>query len=271
MNRTITAWALTLAVVGGLLSGCATNDPIDVESGPPAEILAHANDAYDHGAYVTAYRNAIQLANRTREPEHYLAAYIAGMSLWKLDDRSRAVYYLSIAKNSPDSGLAADALAALGLIHAEMGKHEQAVKELLAAAPKLAGDDCANAYLFAAISQQKLGQQAAARSNLLIAQRYAADPAIRSQINQLLGVTGYTLQTGAYTKEANARQAAGRLLTQSSSLNLGSPRILVITKDGKRYYRVQLGQFATVDSANRGRNTLRSAANVEAIIVPLGG
>ena len=84
MNRTITAWALTLAVVGGLLSGCATNDPIDVESGPPAEILAHANDAYDHGAYVTAYRNAIQLANRTRERASALAGSLGGQAIREL-------------------------------------------------------------------------------------------------------------------------------------------------------------------------------------------
>lgn len=256
-----------LLVLALVLPGCQSYG----ERRATPELLDEANTAYEQGKYVTAYRAAIQVANRENDPNRYVAAYIAGMSMWKLSELGAAENYLEQAGDSPDLQLAADADAALGLVYADLGKHQQAVNRLERAAPQLTGNDKAKAYLFAAISQQKLGQRAAARQNLIKARRYASDPQIREQIQQLLGVTGYTLQTGAFTKEQNARQAAQQLIAQTRSLSFGSPRILVVTKDGRRFYRVQIGSFSSFQQANSQRNALKAATGVEAIIVPLGG
>ena len=258
------------------LGGCASNSSTNkgsgwMSTGQSAKLLTEANQAYDREQYVTAYRKAIQVANREHNPDRFLAAYIAGMSTMKLRDHPKAVFYLDIAKQSSDRQLAADAEAALGLNHAQMGKHDLAIRELLNAAPGLQGNDKANAYLFAAISQQKLGRRSAARTNLLLASQNATDPALRQQINQLLGVTGYTLQTGAFTKENNARTAAQKLAGQARPLNMGQARILVITQNGRKFYRVQIGRFTSFDSANRSRNDLRNRTGVSSIIVPLSG
>ena len=250
------------------LTGCQSSGP-STDDANSDQLLAQADELYDRGEYVSAYRTAIRVANRENNPDRYLAGYIAGMSTWKLKDYVNARYYLKIAKQSRDPQLAADAQAALGLVQAELGKHREAVSELLEAAPKLTGNDRANAYLFAAISQQKLGQQQSARTNLLLARRYATAPGIRDQINDLLGVTGYTLQTGAFTKEPNARKAAQQLATTAAPLNLGRTRILSITRDGKRYYRVQIGEYASVAAANRARNSLSKNTGMESIIAPL--
>lgn len=256
-------------VLTGAMTGCESTPQASPDDAKAPQLLADADAAYDRGEYVTAYRTAIRVANRDTNPDRYLAAYIAGMSTWKLRDFTNAEFYLDMARQSPDPQLAADARAALGLVYAEMGQHEKAVRELLAAVPKLTGNDRANAYLFAAISQQKLGQRPAARSNLILAQRFATDAGIRDQINELLGVTGYTLQSGAFSKEQNARKAAQNLAQRASSLNLGRTRILVVNREGRRFYRVQIGEFSSTDAANRARNSLRSATGIEAIITPL--
>lgn len=255
------------------LGGCETVTSVkqmlgadDINS---EQLLAEADEAYDKGEYVTAYQTAIRVANREGNPDRYLAAYIAGMSQLKLRDYNTTTYYLNLAKQSPDPQLAADAQAGLGLFYADWGSHRKAITELLAAAPKLTGNDRANAYLFAAISQQKIGQRANARTNLLLAQRYATAPSLKNQIDQMIGVTGYTLQTGAFTKETNARQAAQELATKARPLNLGKARILVINRDGKRFYRVQVGQFASTESANQARNALNQSTGLHAIITPL--
>lgn len=258
-----------LAVVTLVMTGCESTPQASADDANATELIAQADAAYDRGEYVTAYRTAIRVANRQNNPDRHLAAYIAGMSTWKLRDYTNAAFYLDSAKQAADPQLAADAQAALGLVHAETGQHDKAVAELLAAAPNLTGNDRANAYLFAAISQQKLGQRTSARTNLLLAQRYATDAAIRDQVNELLGVTGYTLQTGAFTKDQNARKAAQELAAKAQPLNIGRTRILAITRDGRQFYRVQIGQFVSTEAANRARNTLKSATGLESIITPL--
>jgi tetratricopeptide (TPR) repeat protein len=243
-----------------LVFGCATSQPINME---------RSQAAYASGDYATAYREAAIVADDVRAPaaQRQESAYLAGVSAYNLDKFHDAQRYFEQAARSSDADLAGDASAMLGLVHARLGRHALAARTLLEAAPKMQGQDRANAYFYAGVAQQRLGMFPESRTSLSLARSASSDPAFRQRASEQMGVTGYTLQVGAFSQEANARRTAETMAEQARDKQLGVPRVVPATgPDGKSLYLVQIGQFYSWPTAMAARNRIASTA---AIIVPL--
>ncbi len=250
-----TAGLVLLAIVG-----CAA-------SPARSQRLADANAAYRQGQHQQAYDQAVGLARTGSSAQRDEAAYLAGMSAKQLGRRAEAIRYLSRAARSSDRGLAADALSGLGLTYSEDGRYADAANALLRAADRYTGQDRAEALFYAAVAQQKLGRWAEARDNLVTARAASDNPAFIRQADQQLAVTGYTLQIGAFTDPANARRAAQAAAARALALRLGAPQLVAASdRYRRRLTLVQLGRFATFDSAQRAR---QAYGDPQAIVVPL--
>lgn len=252
--------SIVLCGIALLMFGCATSQPMNME---------RSQSAYAAGDYATAYREAALVANDTRAPQAHReeAAYLAGVSAYNTDRFYEAQRYFEQAARSRDANLAGDASAMLGLVHARLGRHALAARTLLEAAPKLQGQDRANAYFYAGIAQQRLGLFPESRTSLSLARSSSNDAAFRQRASEQMGVTGYTLQVGAFSKEDNARRTAATMAEQARDKQLGVPRVVPATgPDGSSLYLVQIGQFYSWPTAMAARNRIESTA---AIIVPL--
>jgi len=229
-----------------------------------------ADRAYRKGDFTTAYREAQQAMRSNHGNLKNEAAYMAGISAYRLKDSSSAVYYLKEASSGNGSQLAGDALAMLGVIYAEQGKYPESVQAQLQAVKHLpAGPDRANAYYYAAKAQQKMGQWSQARANLRSARSASQDEAFRRDVGHELDAGAFTLQIGAFTDRTNAQRAAENLATRTSTLKLASPR-LVPAKDAQRrkLTLVQVGRFSTYADAESARQQLRP---LTAIVVSMAG
>lgn len=243
----------------GVLLGCETTGRTRLD---------RADLAYRRGDYHMAYREAQHAMRSSQGAVRSEAAYMAAMSAYRLKDNSSAVHYLKQASNSMDSRLRGDALAMLGVIYAEQGKYQESVGVLLEAGRRLpAGQDRANAYYYAAKSQQKMGRWSAAKENLRLAHNISRDETFRGRVGQELNVEAFTLQIGAFTDHGNAQRAAENLATRASALRLGPPR-LVPAKDAqqRQLTLVQVGRFSTYDQAQSMRQRL---VPLTAIVVSL--
>ena len=252
----LTLLALTLASL--LLVGCATQGQSSVDS---------ATQAYEAKDYRTTYREATRALATADGPVREEAAYLAGLSAYHLGEYAQAERYLRQAALSDDPKLAGDAYATLGLLLSDRGQFARAADAMHAAAQRLEGEDQANAYLHAAMAEQRLGRWPQARTTLILARSANREPAFRERIDQLLEVTGFTVQVGAYASRANAEKAAEQLARDAAPLKLTDPWIIkAATREGSSLYLVQLGRFHTHATALKAREALGRPG---AIVVPL--
>jgi tetratricopeptide (TPR) repeat protein len=254
--RSLATLAACLIFGLGLL-GCQSDGPIGT--------LPDASGAYSRGEYERAYDIASEIAD---EPslESDEAAYIAGLSAGELGKEKKAIKYLKQAAEGFDDDLAADAGLMLGLAYAARDEHDKATDALLAAAPKLTGEDRAKAYYYAAIAQQRLGRWARARDNLILAKALSTDVAFRQQIDDQLAIQGYTLQVGSYPDADAAQAAADALAPKAKAAGMGSPTVEANpSRPGRLVVRV--GRFSTYRSAETFRDSLETSDDV--FVVPL--
>lgn len=222
---------------------------------------------YNAGQYNAVFHRAETLAQSGNRKTAQEAAYMAGLSAYRMDNLATAARYLRLAAASRDAALAGDALATLGLVYARQGDHTQACHAFTQAAKRLAGEDKANAYYQAAVASQKLGQWSQARSYLMLARSTSTDRTLQTQIAQALGTTGFTLQAGFFSLQSNAEREAQRLAQKAADARLGYPRIVPATDArGQPGYLVQVGQFSSYASAIEARNRFGEPL---AMIVPL--
>ncbi len=257
MTRPLVLSVLAAGVVLGML-GCEA---------PAAARMQVVRAAYQDGDYARAYNEAVRLTHTTDPALRTEASYIAGLAAHRRGSHRVATQYLQAATRSADRQLAGDALAELGLIHAEQQRYALSARTLLAAAERLDGQDRANAYFYAGAAQQKLGRWDRARTSLSLARSHSTDPLFRQQVDEQLSVTGYTLQIGAFANQSNAQRATDSLAARARTVKLGVPRIVPSTdRQGQRLYLVQIGRFSTFAAALIARQRLGSN---EPIIVPL--
>jgi len=244
---------VTLVVVTAFVVGCSSQ---------PKGDLAGATRAYHAGQYAAAYGLARPLASAPNA-KGYEAAYVAGLSARQTQREASAVRYLQHATRSGDDSLSGDAGAALGLIHSQQGNYAAAAEALRGAAPKLRGESRAQAYYYLAVAEQKLGQDAAARTSFRMALTATRDPGLRQSIEQQRAAIGWTVQTGAYRNADNARTAAAQLAERVR----GAAPALVAATDarGGTITLVQIGRFTTHDSARRFAAQLGGSA----VVVPV--
>ncbi len=234
---------------------------------PPRESLSAARTAFDAGDYERAYVYSSRVMQAGLLGPRHEAAYMAGISAYRMNNLSEAQRLLDIAVKSTDRSIKGKSLAMLGLIHADRRQYAGASQKLTLAAKHLTGQDRANAYFYAAQAEQKLNRPANARTLLALAQRDNNNPALAHQINQQMGATGYTIQIGAFNDAEAARAAGEQVLIKSQRLRIGYPRVEHVQQDdGSTIHLLQIGRFSTFESAATQR--LELGVN-DAVIVPL--
>lgn len=231
--------------------------------------LASSRELYAAGQYPQALQRSRAIADLPTSPqrdrEH--AAYIAGLSAYRLRDLDTAQQYLQVAVLSDNPSLSGDARATLGLVFSERGSYGLAADNLLAAAQRMTGQNKANAYFYAGVAQQKHGRWPQARTTLSLAKSSSSDAAFRQRVDEQLKITGYTLQLGAFSVESNANTAAQRVAAKAAELRLGAPRVVPASDpSGRRLYLSQVGQFSSWPTALMARDNLGTTS---AIVVPL--
>eukprot|EP00752_Nemacystus_decipiens_P014544 g12953.t1 len=274
MNKLAVA-ALLLTLAAGSLAGCKNStlkgtyfEDTYIDQAPTATI-EEVTVAYNQGDYQTAYDLGRGVAWDRYRTDRYEAAYIAGLSAQTLGQLHNADKMLNMAKASPDPSLATDSADALGLVYSQQGRYAEAQRELLWAAERLQGERKARAYFYAGIAQQKLGQWSQARTTLILARGLTTDAAFKTQIDSQVNVTGWTLQLGAFTDRASARNLAESIAAKSRDLQLGLPRLVNgTTSEGEAVTFVHVGQFTSFQSATRYRDVLGTPGVIIRALTP---
>ena len=246
---------VTLAVCA---AGCQTS--------PQAE-MATARTAFDGGDFDRAYRSASHVADHRDDAMGVEAAYIAGVSAYRLDRLDSAERYLHMAAYGAQGRATGSALAMLGVVYVGQGSYDRASGVLLSAAEQLEGQNRAHAYYYAARAAQKLHRRAEARNCLTLARSASTDPGFRRAVAAELSDTGWTIQIGVYADEASAQAAADRIAADPRAGRIGIPKVVgVADDDGKGRYVTRIGEFSTHLIATEKR---RELGIVNAIVVAM--
>jgi len=243
-------------MIGGVCLMTLAACTVGCQTSPQAE-MATARAAFDGGDFDRAYRSASHVADRRDDPMGIEAAYIAGVSAYRLDRLDSAERYLRMTAYGAPGRATGSALAMLGVIYVSQGSYDQASNALLRAAEQLDGQDRANAYYYAARAAQKLHRWAEARNYLTLARSTSTDPAFRKAVAAELSSTGWTVQIGVYADKTAAQSAANELAANPKARRIGAVRVVGVADDaGIVTYMVCIGEFSTYVIATEKRREL---------------
>lgn len=278
--------ALSFACVCVFLSGCQSGA---ASGGGPAGYA----ELYNAGSFSEAQDAAGAVAKAASGSEKERAQLIAGLAANARDRDYEAEPYLRPLLESSDQSISGRAGAGMGLIAQRAGKHARAVELFTDSARKTEGAQAARAWLYAGDSYRSLGEDAKSReayakaSSLatsdasllaLIESRKAppsvvVGPTIRGGAfapngTKQTGQPGagslgkFTLQVGAFGSRQRAQATADKLLQLTTGLGLGTPRVIDTSVKGRAVTVVQIGRFATQESAENARRRVGSGSFV---------
>ncbi len=267
---TSTTTYLTLLIALSLFTGCEsggrTSTPSPASSNSP---LAQANADYQAGHYSSAYQSATNAYNEhhTNSQIHKQAGYLAGLSAYQLRKYDDAQKYLRPLRVDTNPNIAGNASATLGLIARENNRPAEAVILFKNAYRKLSDQDQAEAAYQAGLAYRKLGQTAQARQQFLLARAASHDSKFRSQVDQYIQDTGWTVQLGAFTSITNAQKRLAEYDTMPARRSLGSAHILQQsnTTAGTTLYLVRVGNFMDYNLAAQARSKITGPAVIKTI------
>mgnify|MGYP001330823886 CR=1 FL=1 len=237
----VSLWSAAMA--GGCSSG-ATGSA--AAKGSPATV------AYEKGDYSTALTEAQNEYRKTSGTRKEAAALTAGLAAHAMGNDAEAERWLTPLVKSTDRQIKARASAALGLIKADAGDHEQAVVLLTDASRSLPGDSGARAEFYAGESYASMGRLDAARAHYRVAKAKTIDPELKRVLDERLSSGGYTVQLGAFKDEQNARRLASDSASKCAAAGASDPRVVARVRPGApTLYTVRVGSYATRDEANR--------------------
>lgn len=249
--------------VGILLPGCETT--------PKTGSLTQAIADYNAQRYAQSHERAASIMASARGTEREQAAYIAGLSAYRLGQFDEAERRLLVAAQATDPQIAAKSKAMLGQVRMEQGRPREAATYFADAARGLAGEDARQCAHHAAVAYQQCGDVASSRYWQAEAQRIAASSTSLATAagHHTSGSVGFTLQAGAFEDQRRAQRAADQIKSLAVREGLGEVRI-VPHRDarGKRLYLVQFGFFTTRSDAAEARNRL---GRLELIVTPVSG
>lgn len=234
-----------------LLHGCASGG---------AKELAEARTAYDTGQYSEALAKGTA-AQASADPETAAAAaYIAGLSAFRLDRLGEAEQHLRVAATSSDAAIAGRAEAQLGAIELRQRRPREAAASYERAADLLEGDEASRARYQAGLALREAGDGTGARSQMHIAadsSRGTLSPAVRADAQRALSETGWTLQGGCFKDRGNAERAAKHISTMTIGRGLGPARVVPQRDSGRgTVYCIFIGAWATRQGAEEARTQL---------------
>ena len=159
---------LLLSMLLASLAGC--------ESTPRAGDLDQALSDYEAGRYALAHSRATEAISGATGSDRQNAAYLAGLSAYRLGKLDEAERRLMTASQSTDSATKANAHAMLGLIRMDQRRPREAAGFFTSASAGLKGEDARQAARFAADAYEQAGDARSAQHWSAIAKRRAASP-----------------------------------------------------------------------------------------------
>lgn len=268
----VNSTAIHLLCIGMLLSGCGgSKKPSTNNSRQTSKniTLPEALGNYRAGRYEEAYQQAVILKSRLAGDQAHEAAFVAGMSAFRLDREDDALKHLTPLSDNRSDTITGPSCATLGLIWARRADHPRALDYFTKATRRLKGNDLAQAYYHMAITEQKLGLYAQAKPHLVLAVSNATDSVLRSAAEDRMKSSGFTIQFGAYSSQRNAEQRRQQVLGDTQRAGLGQPWVLATVSRNKQIYVVQAGRFGTYEAAlGASRKLGRNDVVVEKLQTP---
>ena len=267
-----------------LLPACAT--------GPSATAsLDRAIADYDAGRFTAAFTEAERAASRGNDSlARDEAAYLAGLSAYRLGRDVDARRWLTASSTSADAWLAGQSLVTLGSVESRGGDDRAAARAFVRAAERLPDpDEAARARAAAGWAYRELGDEANAKDQFALAKVPAAGPSqVTPQPRIPLPASGtpplverpstpppptgaFTIQAGAFRDADRARSRAAEIAERARELGLGSPAVRSKrSAAGAEMWVVQVGRFADRASAEKVKAKL-GAVNLSVERVTAGG
>jgi len=270
--------AISLLSLPAILAGCAGN----------GDALNQSLSAYNAGKYDESYssaQTAAQSARTTKDSDE--AAYLAGMSAYRLNKPAEAAKLLENPARSSDAWIAGQAGITLGTALAKTGRRSEAARAFARAATHLDGEEADKAHLAAANAFQAVGDTTNANEQFRLAKvpvptsvstASAPIPAPGPTPPKVAGprpgtvaappVPGqlagqFVLQAGAFRDVAKARRRAQELKTKAARAGLGEPTVVAKRgSDGATLHVVQLGSFADRRAADSAMTKLGASGVV---------
>lgn len=212
--------------------------------------LQDAINDYNADQYTLAYNKAADLQATSTGTPREEAAYVAGLSAYRLGNRLDAEQRFEVAANSSDANVAGKAKAMLGVVRLEQSRNNEAADLLKTASHDLPSDDAQQAAYHAAVADRR------AESPALYAAPARA-PAASTASPVRVAPASFALQVGAFQDRKNADDAARQAASIISRNGLGEPRIIKSFDDRSRpRWLVQFGRFTTRNEADQARRRM---------------
>jgi len=237
--------------------------------------ITDAETAYNQGRYEEAYQQAVAAEEAAREsgragknPRVASAAYLAGLSAYRLDRLDDAERQLDIAIEAGEGEAAGRAYAQRGAVFLRQGRMMAAAVDYDQAASLLSGEDAAKAREQSAAARRAAGSSSSGSTVVLGSSSglsVSASPsptapraASAATLPPLPGIrSAWTLQVACFRDRSAAERQAKALEGTARAQGLAAPKLL--SEENPTLgpvYCVVIGEFATREGAEKAREGL---------------
>ncbi len=218
---------------------------------------------YDAGRFQQAYTDAVTLSRRSDLATRDQAAYLAGLSAYRMQQYASVDRYLSPLVHSRDPEVAGRAAGTLGLADMERGNYREAATHFKQAADRFRGQEKAEAAYRAGLAYREANLASQARVQFLIARGASNDAAFQAKVDRELRTNGFTLQLGVFAGRSNAESVVESFGRTPAAGQLGPASIMTAKGDrGETLYYVHVGIFNSFSAALRARDSINQPAIV---------
>jgi cell division septation protein DedD len=244
----------------------------------PQQRLDDATRAYDAQDWTKAYADATAAQGEAQPPLKQRAAFVAGLAAYRQDRLDEARSRFLVAESSEDRETSGQAKVMLGHLLTRDGKPAAAASKYDEAAQLLTGEEATSARSLASAARDASKSPtptpvvsaetddsasdtaptaaAAGKSRPAAKPKAPARDAGKTETKSSKPRTattsksstkgGFTIQCGAYVKEADARARAKDLGDEARKAGLPAPQVARVTgRTGKKLWIVSIGSFKT--------------------------
>ena len=222
--------------------------------------------AYEAGRYDTAQSSAVAAMAGERGRAKQRAAYVAGISAFRLRDFDVAENRLLTSVQSRDAQVAGRSYATLGLIRLNQGRRADADQYFRRAAEILPSVEAETARRSIRTTGAVTRSPAAVSADITPI-NHGGSLRRTSRTQHATSTPPYVLQVGAFKSQSNAEQARRQAEVLAKKHQLGQVRIVTRTNratPSQTLYIVQLGRFDSKQQAIDMRRRLGRASYIVA-------
>jgi len=207
--------------------------------------LDGAQQAYLAGNFNEAHEQAVDVLRTAKSPQREQAAYLAGISAYRMGRLDEAELRLLSSAGSADTTVSGRSKATLGLIRNDQHRHGDAARYFADASRLLTGAEATQASLEADRASRAVGGTAWA----------GGTSGGSAGVTDAASGAAFAIQVGAFQSMENAAEAAAAAKSSAERHHLGDVRILPRPDGrGRTLYFVQFGRFSTRSAAESMRS-----------------